>query len=86
MFSVPDARSRAQSHFKSSEQRQGVIRDELEKERAALDAKTARLKALRLAKEAEEKIEADRLASEKSEEEARLAAEKSAKKVRKSRG
>ena len=32
-----------------------MVLDQIEKERAATDAKTARLKALRLAKEAEEK-------------------------------
>ena len=65
MASPPNARNRAQSHFKSSEQREDAIRAEVEKERAAVDAKTARLKTLRLAKEAEDKVEADRLAAEK---------------------
>ena len=36
------------------DQRTALVRDMVEKESAALDAKTARLKALRLAKEAEE--------------------------------
>jgi hypothetical protein len=67
MSSTPSARSRAQSHFKSSEHREDAIRAELEKERAAVDARTARLKALRLAKEAEERVEAARLAAEKSQ-------------------
>jgi len=35
-----------------------MVLDQIEKERAAADAKTARLKALRLAKEAEEKAAA----------------------------
>ncbi|MBU6473516.1 MAG: hypothetical protein KGJ75_11425 [Alphaproteobacteria bacterium] len=83
MSNPPNARSRAQSHFKSSEQREDAIRTQIEKERAAVDAKTARLKALRLAKEAEQKIEADRLAAEKSQEKARNAAEKAAKKEHK---
>ena len=38
------------------------MKQEIEKERAASAAKTAKLKALRLAKEAEDKIEGDRLA------------------------
>ena len=58
------ARNRAQTHFKSSEQRDDAIRAELEKERNAVETKTAKLKALRMAKEAEDKIEADRLAAE----------------------
>lgn len=64
MSSLPDARIRAQSHFKSSEPREDTVRAEIEKERAATDAKTARLRALRLAKEAEQKREAERLAAE----------------------
>lgn len=64
MASPLSARNRAQSYFKSSEQRENVIRDEIEKERAAFTAKTARLKALRLAKESDDKIAADRLAAE----------------------
>lgn len=61
------ARNRAQTHFKSSEQRENAVRAEIDKERAAVDAKTAKLRALRMAKEAEEKVEADRLAAEKVE-------------------
>lgn len=49
-----DPQSRAQAVFTASEQRDKSVRAEIEKERAATDAKTARLKALRLAKEAEE--------------------------------
>ncbi|MES2253473.1 MAG: hypothetical protein V4559_00380 [Pseudomonadota bacterium] len=48
-----DPQSRAQAVFTASEQRDKSVRAEIEKERAATDAKTARLKALRLAKEAE---------------------------------
>lgn len=58
------ARTRAQNQFKSSDQREDAIRAEIEKERAAVDAKTAKLRALRLAKEAEEKAEAERIAAE----------------------
>jgi hypothetical protein len=41
--------------FSASDQRSRMVLDQIEKERAATDAKTAKLKALRLAKEAEEK-------------------------------
>ena len=57
-----NARKRAQNHFTASEQRDTLVKQEIEKERAASAAKTAKLKALRLAKEAEDKIESDRLA------------------------
>ncbi len=82
MASPPSARNRAQSHFKSSEQRENVIRAELEKERAAVAAKTARLRALRLAKLTEDKIEADRLAAEEAGKKASIPVRKPAKKVR----
>lgn len=54
------ARKAAQTHFTQSEQRDKVIKQEIEKERAASAAKTARLKALRLAKEAVEREEAEK--------------------------
>jgi hypothetical protein len=44
--------------FSASDQRSRMVLDQVEKERAAADAKTARLKALRLAKEAEERASA----------------------------
>jgi hypothetical protein len=44
--------------FTASELRDRSVRAEIEKERAAVDAKTARLKALRLAREAEEAAKA----------------------------
>ena len=44
--------------FTASEQRDRSVKAEIEKERAALDAKTARLRALRLAHEAEERAKA----------------------------
>jgi hypothetical protein len=47
--------TRAQAAFSASEQRTRLVLAEVEKERAATDAKTAKLKALRLAKEAEDK-------------------------------
>jgi hypothetical protein len=58
-----DPRRKAQNHFTASEQRDALVKQEIEKERAALAARTAKLKALRLAKEAEDKAEADRRAA-----------------------
>ena len=54
----PPPVTRAQAAFSASEQRSRMVLDQIEKERAATDAKTARLKALRLAKEADEKAKA----------------------------
>jgi len=54
------ARTKAQSHFAASEQRDKLVRDELARERAVTDAKTTKLKALRMAKEeADQKAAAD---------------------------
>jgi hypothetical protein len=58
-------RRNAQSHFTHTERRDELVRHEIEKERAAVDAKTAKLKALRLAKEATEKADAEKLAAER---------------------
>lgn len=58
------ARRTAQSHFTHTERRDELVRAEIAKERAAVDAKTAKLRALRLAKEASEKAEAERLAQD----------------------
>ena len=52
------ARNRAQKHFTSSEQRDVQVKQQIEGERSATDAKTAKLKALRLAKEEAERIAA----------------------------
>ncbi len=52
------ARNRAQKHFAASEQRDVLVKQMIESERAAVDARTLKLRALRLAKE-----EADRLAA-----------------------
>ena len=60
-------RRNAQSHFTHTERRDELVRQEIEKERAAVDAKTAKLKALRLAKEATERADAARLAAERAE-------------------
>jgi len=59
------ARKSAQNFFTQSEQRDRLIKQEIEKERAASAAKTARLKALRLAKEAVEKEDAERRKAER---------------------
>ncbi len=48
------ARTRAETHFSASEQRDAMVKDQLAKESAAFDARTLKLRALRLAKEAEE--------------------------------
>ena len=50
--------TRPPTTFSASDQRSRMVLDQIEKERAAADAKTARRKALRLAKEAEEKAAA----------------------------
>ena len=50
--------TRPPTTFSASDQRSRAVLDQIEKERAAADAKTAPLKALRLAKEAEEKAAA----------------------------
>lgn len=54
---------RGQGTFTASEQRDALVKQEIEKERQALAARTARLRALRLAKEAEEKAAAERQAA-----------------------
>jgi|KBSMisStaDraftv2_1062788.scaffolds.fasta_scaffold90107_2 hypothetical protein len=52
------ARTRAQNHFAASEQRENAVRQIIEGERAAVAARTDKLRKLRLAKE-----EADREAA-----------------------
>jgi hypothetical protein len=52
------AKRRAQNHFAAAQQRDVLVREEIAKERAATDAKTARLRALRLAKEEEDRAAA----------------------------
>jgi hypothetical protein len=52
------ARKRAQNHFAASEQRDVAVRQEIARDRAAVDAKTAKLRALRLAKEESDRAEA----------------------------
>ena len=53
------ARRKAQGQFTSSADRESSLRRELESERARTAAKNARLRGLRLAKEAAEKAQAD---------------------------
>ena len=52
------ARNRAEAQFSASERRDQLVWQMIEAERAAVDARTAKLRALRLAKE-----EADRIAA-----------------------
>lgn len=59
------ARNKAMSHFQKAEKRDEQIRADLDKERAATEAKTAKLRALRLARDAEEAAEAERVAATK---------------------
>lgn len=49
------ARKRAQNHFTASEQRDSIVKQMIANERAAVDAKSAKLRALRLAKEEEDR-------------------------------
>jgi len=58
------ARGKAQKYFTQSEHRDTLVKQEIEKERAAVDAKTAKLRALRLAKEAADREAAEKLAAE----------------------
>ena len=69
MTTPPDprdaARGKAQKYFTQSEHRDTLVKQEIEKERAAVDAKTAKLRALRLAKEAADREAAEKLAAER---------------------
>ena len=49
----------AQNHFRKAEQSELSLKQALRKERAADDAKTEKLRALRLAKEAQDKLAAE---------------------------
>ncbi|HXC54890.1 MAG TPA: hypothetical protein VNU97_06320 [Rhizomicrobium sp.] len=57
------ARRKAQNHFAAAEARDSHIKQIMAGERAALDAKTLKLRALRLAKEEADKLEAARVAA-----------------------
>jgi hypothetical protein len=52
------ARRKALNHFAAAEKRDTAVKQELARERAATDAKTAKLRALRLAKEETDREEA----------------------------
>lgn len=74
--------SKAESHFRQHEQRTELVKREVDKEREMLAARTAKLKLLRLAKEAEDKIEADKRAAEAlAEKRAKQASHRSRKKA-----
>lgn len=49
------ARTRAENHFAASERRDNEVRKEIENQRIAAAAQTAKLRALRLAKEEEDR-------------------------------
>ena len=76
-------RKNAQNYFARAEQRDKLVRQEIEKERAASAAKTAKLRALRLAKEAADKEEADKVAAERTAAKVKADAERT---PRRSRG
>jgi len=57
------ARRKANTHFTASEQRDALVKKELEQERNAFDNRTAKLRALRLAKEAADAEAAAKLAA-----------------------
>jgi hypothetical protein len=59
------ARNKAQSHFETAEARTNLVKKIVEGERAAMDAKTAKLRALRLAKEEADRLEAEKAEAEK---------------------
>ena len=54
------ARSRADIQF-ASQSRDAMVKDEVAKQRASVDAETAKLKALRLARDEEQRVEQARL-------------------------
>ena len=53
-----NARKKAQNHFELAEARTSLVKQIVSAESAALDARTAKLKALRLAKEEADRAEA----------------------------
>jgi hypothetical protein len=54
-------RRNAESHFTAAEAREAMVRSEIAKERASFEARTIKLKALRLAKEEADRVEKARL-------------------------
>ncbi len=53
------ARRRAQNHFAASEERDSAIKQEIERERAAVNTRIAKQRAARLAREAEDRLAAE---------------------------
>jgi hypothetical protein len=70
------ARRRAQNHFTAQAERDAAVKHEIAQERAVSDAKTAKLRALRLAKE-----EADREAAAAAPQPAAKAVKKRVRKI-----
>ncbi len=62
------ARNKAQNHFTATERRDTAFRVEVERQQEARNAKNAKLRALRLAKEEADKIEAEKAAALKAQE------------------
>ncbi len=58
MVDTTEARKKAQSHFEAAEARTELVKQMVESEKVARDAKTAKLRALRLAKEEADKADA----------------------------
>jgi hypothetical protein len=75
------ARMKAQKHFAQAE-RPTTFQETVDRERAARDAKTARLRALRLEKEALDREEAAKLAEAKAAADAERAAKRPARRKR----
>jgi len=65
--SLNPAQKGAQKYFTKAAQDDTLAKELRKKERSAMAAKTAKLRALRLAKEAADKEEADRLAGQKTD-------------------
>lgn len=70
------AEKNARKFFRKAEQGETLIKQTLKKERAASEANTAKLRALRLAKEAADKIAAEAEGATKKKRAARRPAEK----------
>ena len=67
-FEAQKYRRNAPDHFKQAEKRDSLLKREQEKARVADQAKTARLRALRLAKESADAIEKEKETSTKQQE------------------
>ena len=74
MTNKTPARSRADIQF-ASQSRDAMVKNEIEKERASMDARTIKLRAMRMARDAEraaEKVKADALNPPKAAKKARV--------------